>query len=338
MTSIVVRSELWRGGQLPPSQRRSTDSSRILPDPSHEVQTNGGLADDWYLDDGDVLCDARLVNAYLTCFDRCNPSVGGERNITKTEVIYYVDEQALQSHAVDWQLAAVDWQLAAVRATATVRTAEQPGLTLGVVTGSIEDIEAQLCQKSDVVRAIQERVGLVQDVQTEQVLNRDCLGVGRVNHILRVHGDAIARVGTSLHAFDAAMEWELDRLIPGLTEESHVQSALGIKIGGLGWRHASQIARPANLGALIMAEQKVKNVATAAVQAGLLRAGQVEGLLDAKIASVESAFLGSLDEAERVKAMDFLREAREASAEHLESPLKWRAVIASGPTSTRRGR
>ena len=155
MTSIVVRSELWRGGQLPPSQRRSTDSSRILPDPSHEVQTNGGLADDWYLDDGDVLCDARLVNAYLTCFDRCNPSVGGERNITKTEVIYYVDEQALQSHAVDWQLAAVDWQLAAVRATATVRTAEQPGLTLGVVTGSIEDIEAQLCQKSDVVRAIQ---------------------------------------------------------------------------------------------------------------------------------------------------------------------------------------
>jgi hypothetical protein len=58
-------------------------------DPKHSIQINGGLADYWYLDDGDILCDPSLVAPYLEAFDQANPCVGGERNVPKTEVIYY---------------------------------------------------------------------------------------------------------------------------------------------------------------------------------------------------------------------------------------------------------
>ena len=152
---------------------------------------------------------------------------------------------------------------------ATIRTAHDPGLTLGVAIGPRDPIEAQLRNKAEVLRAMQERVAIVQDVQTEHVLNRESLGVGRVNHILRVHGHDALRPGGALAAFDARTRVELDRLFPGLTEESHSQASLGPSVGGLGWRRASEIACPANLGALIMAEPKVKSMAASAAHAGL---------------------------------------------------------------------
>ena len=54
-------------------------------------------------------------------------------------------------------------------------------------------------------------------------------------------------------------------------------------------------------------------LAAAAVQAGLLEAGQVEGMLRERLQLVESSYLGALDETERTKAEAFLQKAKEAS-------------------------
>ena len=54
-------------------------------------------------------------------------------------------------------------------------------------------------------------------------------------------------------------------------------------------------------------------MAAAAVQAGLLRVGQVEGRLDALIRSVEQAYLSSLDEVDRPKAVEFLQKSGKAA-------------------------
>ena len=303
-----TRAAAWAA--LEPAQRRSSEGSKtMIPDPRHEIQGSGGIADFWYLDDGDVLIDARLVPVYLAAFDRFNPEAGSTRNRPKTEVVYYMSEDVLREHEAELRLAEV-------RDLATIRTAHDPGLTLGVAIGPRDAIEAQLRNKAEVLRAMQERVAIVQDVQTEHVLNRESLGVGRVNHILRVHGHDALRPGGALAAFDARTRVELDRLFPGLTEESHSQASLGPSVGGLGWRRASEIARPANLGALIMAEPKVKSMAASAAHAGLLPAGQLEERLAAKIRRVEEAYLGSLDETERRQALELLQKAREASAEH----------------------
>ena len=40
----------------------------------------GGIADWWYLDDGDIMCWSNMVLDYLKVFDEMNPKVGAERN------------------------------------------------------------------------------------------------------------------------------------------------------------------------------------------------------------------------------------------------------------------
>ena len=140
---------------------------------------------------------------------------------------------------------------------------------------------------------MQEKFAVCEDVQTEHVLNRQSLGVGRVNHILRVHGHDLANQEGPLEAFDTLTRETMDRLFPGLTVEGHQQATLGAAKGGLGWRRATEIARPANLGALIMAAPKVHTMAKAAVRAGLLPEGQIEALLAQRTQEVETAYMGS---------------------------------------------
>jgi hypothetical protein len=82
-------------------------------DPRHEVQDGGGLADFWYLDDGDILCHPFLVLSYLTAFDVANNEIGAERNVQKTEVIYYATGDELERHSGEWKLEQV-WAKASV--------------------------------------------------------------------------------------------------------------------------------------------------------------------------------------------------------------------------------
>ena len=305
----LARTAAWEA--LEPAQRREQDRhQRLLTCPAHEVQSAGGLVDAWFLDDGDILVDPRLVQPYLASFDAVNPSVGAERNVAKTEVIYYATEEQLHRHASEWRLDEV-------RALATVRTALDPGLTLGVAVGPEGKIDEQLRQKAQVMRAMQERVAIVQDVQTEHVLNRDSLGVGRVNHILRVHGHQLAEADGALAAFDTTAKAEMARLFPGLTDESHEQASLAMKAGGLGWRRASDVARAANLSALVMARPFVRSLAAESTKAGVLPAGVLEAWLDAKTREVEESFLLTLDEADRPKATEYLALARETAERNL---------------------
>ena len=53
----------------------------------------------------------------------------------------------------------------------------------------------------------------------------------------------------------------INSLFPGLTSESHEQATLAPAYGGLGWRRASEIARPANLAGLVAAGPKVRAMA-----------------------------------------------------------------------------
>ena len=167
------------------------------------------------------------------------------------------------------------------------------------------------------MKAIQARVTVCQDAQTEHVLNRQSLGIGRVNHILRVHGDELVRNGASLNRFDESQREVMDRLFPGLSDEGHEQASFAAAFGGLGWRRASDTAQPAQLGAVVAAGPKVRSMAAAAVKAGLIGEGLLEERLAGKTRLLEEAFLRSLDEVEKVKAEDFLRRAKHAAEEQL---------------------
>jgi hypothetical protein len=153
-SECIKRATAW--AQLPPQARREDRGSRpILTDPRQEIQEGGGLADFWYLDDGDIFCDPRLVMPYLKHFDAINSRVGAVRNKVKTEVIYYTDDADLEQHAAEWCMAEVLQE-------ATVSTAASGSLTLGVAVGPASAIQQQIEQKVKVVSSDARASGRVQ--------------------------------------------------------------------------------------------------------------------------------------------------------------------------------
>ena len=90
-------------------------------DPRHALQENGGLADFWYIDVGDILCHSILVSSYLHEFDDANDKVGAVRNLHKTEVIHCV---------TDLDAAPFEWKIDEVRLHASVSTVAAGSNTL----------------------------------------------------------------------------------------------------------------------------------------------------------------------------------------------------------------
>jgi hypothetical protein len=283
------------------------DDHEVRLDPRHEVQVGGGMVEYWYLDDGDILCHPLLVLPFLDAFDEANAKIGAERNILKTEVLYYATQPTLEQHAAQWQLDQV-------RTKASVSLASDGTLTLGVATGSSEFVTSQLQRKTQVVKAMHERVQLCQDPQAEFILARESLGLGRVNHILRVHGHSLVERDGAAAAFDAVGRTSLERLFQGMTDEGHTQATLSAKEAGLGWREALDVARPAHLGCLVAVGPRVKAMIQSGAVAGLLPVASLERRLDGLVNAAETAFLATLDEIEKVKAEEFLRRAKVASA------------------------
>ena len=112
---------------------------------------NGGLADQWYLDDGDIICHPLLVLPYLQAFDTANAEIGAERNPQKTEVIHYVK---------DLDAAHLEWRVNDVRPSAFVSTTAHGNVTLGVAVGPRQFVADQLLVKTDAIRAMHECVQL----------------------------------------------------------------------------------------------------------------------------------------------------------------------------------
>ena len=289
-------------------QERRASSTDDCVDPRLQVQQGGGLADFWYLDDGDVLCCPLLVNHFLVAFDQANPQAGAKRSKPKTEVIFYCSQDELDANSQQWALEEI-------RQLESVSTADKGSVTLGVATGPDEYVAEQLKQKARVVKAMHERVQLCQDPQTEFVLARQSLGVSTVNHILRVRGARLGAGSEAAVAFDDVGKATLDRLVPGLTDEGHVQASLGDRLGGAGCRRAAEVTLPANLGALIATRPLVMSMIAATATAGLCSAEALVPLLDQSLTDATVAYLACLAEVEKIRAEEFLQRARAAADE-----------------------
>ena len=243
-------------------------------DPRHVLQTNGGLTDIWYMDDGDILCHPLLVPTYLLEFDVANAKVAAVRNPLKTEVIYCVN---------DLNAAPPEWRVRDVQNMAKVSTAIAGSITLGVAVGPRQFIADQLVAKADVIRAMHERVQLCQDPQTVFALLRESLGVSRINHILRVHGHTILQEQRAAEIYDEVGYRSLERLVLCFTEDSMEQATLSAGHSGIGYKRARDIAVPAHLGALIAAQPRIQAMIQNGVTAGLLPKHSLETQLAAVI-------------------------------------------------------
>ena len=79
-----------------------------------------------------------------------------------------------------------------------------------------------------------ECVQLCQDPLTEFALLRESLGVSRINHVLRVHGHTILQEQRAAEIHDEVGQRSLERLFPGVTEDSTTQATLSVGQSELG--------------------------------------------------------------------------------------------------------
>ena len=225
---------------------------------------------------------------------------------SRKKVIHYVD---------DLGAAPPDWKIDDVQKMATVFTASAGGITLGVAVGPRQFIADQLSAKADVIRAMHERGQLCQDPQTEFALLWESLGVSRVNHILRVHDHTILQEQRAAEIHDEVGQRSLERLFPGITEDSMSQVTLSSGQSGISHKRGRDVAALAHLGALIAAKPRIQAMIQDGVTAGPLPMGPVETRLAAVIETALSTYLDALDDEDKATAKLYVQKAAQAAEE-----------------------
>ena len=107
----------------------------------------------------------------------------------------------------------------------------------------------------------------------------------------------------------------LERLFPGLTEDSMTQATLSASQSGIGFKRARDIAAPAHLGALIASKPRIQGMTRDAVLAGLLPEQLLETRLSEAIETATSTSLSALDNDEQATARLFIQKAAQAADE-----------------------
>ena len=293
------------------SSLRGPEKHTGAHDPQHALQKNGGLADQWYMDDGDIMCHPVLVLPFLQDFDVANARVGAERNPLKTEVIYHVN---------DLDASPPEWKNGDVRSATCKKSALTAGsITLGVAVGSRQFITDQLLSKADVIRAMHERVQLCQDPQTEFALLREVWASAVSTH----------PAGSRPHKSCRNRELSTTRSGSGLSngssrvsQDSMTQATLSAGQSGIGFKRARDIAAPAHLGALIAAKPRIQGMIRDAVWAGLLPEQILEARLSEVIETATSTYPSALDNDEQATAKLYVQKAAQAADE------AWQQTIA----------
>ena len=101
---------------------------------------------------------------------------------------------------------------------------------------------------------------------------------------------------------DEVGQRSLERLFPGLTEDSMTQATLSAGQSGIGFKGARDVAAPAHLKALIAAKPRMQEMIQDAVWAGLLPQQILEARLSEVIETATSTCLSALDNDEQATA------------------------------------
>ena len=257
---------------------------------------------------------------FLRAFDKHSALYGAKRNRAKTRVSLFVSREVAETHAEEWQLRALE-ELADVVYEPTAE------ITLGAETGGAEAAVQQFRDKTRVVKTMLRRIPLCQDAQVELVLQRACLGISKVNHLLRANGTELAEEGEALRAFDVAQEEGLRRLIPGLTEAGAEQALRAASLGGVGMGRAATTAAAAHLASLTAAMPKVADLAQAGATAGLFSAEDLMSEMRGMRAKACELVNAALPAEDRDQLETLLTQADERCSQD------WRALRAAQPAA-----
>eukprot|EP00974_Lingulodinium_polyedra_P065496 6332872-Lingulodinium_polyedra.AAC.1 len=117
----------------------------------------------------------------------------------------------------------------------------------------------------------------MEDAAVEMKTARFCFGASKVQHLLRVYGEALTPV---LEAGGETVDLAFQRFVTGLTPEGRAQAALGEKFGGLNARRMTDQVIACEFAAKLVARAKIKDVDEGFAHVGLMYGGDLLGWID----------------------------------------------------------
>ena len=186
----------------------------------------------WYLDDGILVGTPTALSSFLDGLQLRGPSYGLHPNLSKCEVFWPSGDQSF-----------ADFPPAVKR----VVLPQTEGIDFlgSPIWGSPEFLSTFVGSVVDRVSVLQERLRNLDDPQVELHLLRSCLGVCKLNHLLRTIPPG--SVDSELQRFDDNLRRSLSSICnASISDQSWLQATLPSSFGGLGLRgalHASLAAR-----------------------------------------------------------------------------------------------
>ena len=191
----------------------------------------------WYLDDGILVGTPSALSSFLDDLQLRGPSYGLHPNLSKCEVFWPSGDQSF-----------TDFPPAVKR----VVLPQAGGIDFlgSPIWGSPEFLSAFVGSVVDRVSALQERLRDLGDPQVELHLLRSCLGVCKLNHLLRTIPPGC--VDSELLRFDDNLRHSLSSICnASISDQSWLQATLPCSLGGLGLRGAHRASSAAFLGCCI---------------------------------------------------------------------------------------
>ena len=191
----------------------------------------------WYLDDGILVGTPSALSSFLDDLQLRGPSYGLHPNLSKCEVFWPSGDQSF-----------TDFPPAVKR----VVFPQAGGFDFlgSPIWGSPEFLSAFVGSVVDRVSALQERLRDLGDPQVELHLLHSCLGVCKLNHLLRTIPPGC--VDSELLRFDDNLRHSLSSICnASIFDQSWLQATLPCSLGGLGLRGAHRASSAAFLGCCI---------------------------------------------------------------------------------------
>lgn len=197
----------------------------------------------WYLDDGTLIGTiADVLLAYSLIRDH-GPAIGSVLNRAKCELWWPSRPDNLDVFPSD------------------ITRVDNAGIDLlGSPIGSAAFMTTYIMGKLAKLDDIDRQVAKMDDAQIELNMLRNCLGFGKLTHMLRTCPSEL--ITDAISSFDARLRHILTNIIrqPFLTDDQWAHANLPIRMGGFGITSVIDIADPAYFGSVCLTHQLVTDI------------------------------------------------------------------------------
>ena len=263
-----------------------------------------GACDEWYIDDGQLICKPAYLETWLWAFDQESAKFGASRgsgtNIKSRVHLVCPEHRILEFHG---------WATEYVQTTCKVDPANSTAEILGAFIGDTEAVKEAAIRRCAKIADKRNAITRLGSAPTELVLTRRCGDVSNLRYWLRCYGDTVR--GEAAQIFDQDLRSSLESTIGGqIPDTSWWQSNISVDKAGLGLRTATDIALPAFIGSRVSGRPMVATMFGHIEEAGMGSAAALLHAYDQRTTQAEADLAQKLPTELRTQIHDIITDGR----------------------------